>query len=208
VLVERARQALIDELTRVRNRRAFDEDLAQMLDIAQRRGGGLVVLMVDLDDLKRVNDSDGHLAGDRALVAVATALTAGARTSDRVYRLGGDEFAMLLPDAGTDGAERVLADARIRLEAEGAWLSVSAGLAAYPGEARDAEGLIAVADRRLYRCKRGRTVPAPAAAAALARRDPAPGGALARRPAGELEAGHVVEPAPAAAQGVLTGLGG
>ncbi|HXA29189.1 MAG TPA: GGDEF domain-containing protein [Candidatus Angelobacter sp.] len=202
VLVERARQALTDELTAVRNRRAFDEDLAQLLDIAGRRGAGLVVLMVDLDDLKRVNDSSGHLAGDRALVAVATALSAGARTSDRVYRLGGDEFAMLLPDAGGGGAERVLADARARLGRDAAWLSISAGLAAYPADARDAEGLLAVADRRLYRCKRGRP-------AALVSGDGAAGGAVAaaHRPAGELEAGHVVETAPAAAQRLLTSLG-
>lgn len=167
VLVERARQALTDELTAVRNRRAFDEDLAQLLDIAQRRRGGLVVLMVDLDDLKTINDAGGHLAGDRALVTVAGALTAGARTSDRVYRIGGDEFAMLLPDAGADGAERVLADARARLDGDAATLGVSAGLAAFPGDARDAEGLIRVADGRLYRNKRERAAavadqPAPA----------------------------------------------
>jgi two-component system, cell cycle response regulator len=161
VLLERARQALTDELTRVRNRRAFDEDLALLLDIAERRAGGLVVLMVDLDELKSINDSEGHLAGDRALVAVAHALTAAARTSDRVYRLGGDEFAMLLPDAGPGGAERVLAEARTRLgEDSAAAVSVSAGLAAFPEDARHAEALLAVADRRLYGAKRSRPVDA------------------------------------------------
>jgi diguanylate cyclase (GGDEF)-like protein len=154
VLVERARQALTDELTAVRNRRAFEEDLAQLLDIAQRRRGGLVVLMVDLDELKAINDTRGHLAGDRALVEVAAALSTGARTSDRVYRIGGDEFAMLLPDGGADGAERVLADARARLEAADGEVSVSAGLSVYPTDAREAHGLLELADERLYRGKR------------------------------------------------------
>ena len=160
VLLERARQALIDELTQVRNRRAFDEDLAQLLDIAQRRDSDLVVLMVDLDELKGINDGQGHLAGDRALVAVAGALAAGARTSDRVYRIGGDEFAMLLPDAGVAGAERVLADARGRMEG-GAMepVSVSAGMACFPEDARDLETLLRIADGRLYRAKRCRVRP-------------------------------------------------
>lgn len=156
MLVERARQALTDELTKVRNRRAFDEDLAQLLDIAQRRAGSLVVLMVDLDHLKSINDSEGHLAGDHALVAVAAALSASARTSDRVYRLGGDEFAMLLPDAAPAGAERVLADARRRMSGTDTRLSISAGIAAYPVDAGDPEALLMQADRRLYRAKRVR----------------------------------------------------
>jgi diguanylate cyclase (GGDEF)-like protein len=170
VLLERARQALVDELTQVRNRRAFDEDLAQLLDIAQRRDAGLVVLMVDLDELKAINDTHGHLAGDRALVAVAHALSAAARTSDRVYRLGGDEFAMLLPDAAPDGAARVLADARERLsDPAGGAISVSAGMACHPADAREAETLLTIADGRLYRAKRTRIrdaqpdAPAPAA---------------------------------------------
>jgi diguanylate cyclase (GGDEF)-like protein len=162
VLFERARQALIDELTQVRNRRSFDEDLAQLLDIAQRRSSELVVLMVDLDELKGINDGQGHLAGDRALVAVAGALSAGARTSDRVYRIGGDEFAMLLPDAGPVGAERILADARCRMgSGPDALVSVSAGMAGYPTDARDLETLLRIADGRLYRAKRCRVRPEP-----------------------------------------------
>jgi diguanylate cyclase (GGDEF)-like protein len=156
LLVERAHQALTDELTRVRNRRAFDEDLAQLLDIAQRRAGSLVVLMVDLDDLKVINDSQGHLAGDRALIAVASALFASARTSDRVYRLGGDEFAMLLPDAARAGAERILSDARARMGQVDSGLSMSAGIAEYPQDADESEALLMKADRRLYQSKRVR----------------------------------------------------
>jgi diguanylate cyclase (GGDEF)-like protein len=91
-------------------------------------------------------------------VAVAAALTGSARTSDRVYRIGGDEFAMLLPDAAADGARRVIADARGRLDGEST-VSVSAGLAAFPRDGRDAEGLIMAADRRLYRDKRSRATP-------------------------------------------------
>jgi diguanylate cyclase (GGDEF)-like protein len=171
LLLERARQALTDELTAVRNRRAFDEDLAQLLDLAQRRDGRLVVLMVDLDELKAINDSRGHLAGDRALIEVAAALGAAARTSDRVYRVGGDEFAMLLPDAEPLGAERVLADARARLGEGTAALTVSAGMACFPGDAREGETLLTIADGRLYRAKRSRSAPPPA--------DPAPATLLA-----------------------------
>jgi diguanylate cyclase (GGDEF)-like protein len=89
----RQTEALTDPLTGVGNRRAFDHDLAAAL--IDRRANGLLLVMVDVDGLKMVNDTLGHPVGDRVLQAIAGALRSRLRTEDRVYRLGGDEFAAL-----------------------------------------------------------------------------------------------------------------
>ena len=95
-----ARLVITDALTGVRNHRAFHEDLAHEMERVGRTGEPLALVMVDLDALKAVNDSQGHLAGDAHLQALAAALTSTARASDRVYRIGGDEFAVILPASG------------------------------------------------------------------------------------------------------------
>jgi len=90
----RRSEALIDPLTGLGNRRAFDEDAAAAL-ADRRQSGGLLLAMVDVDGLKAVNDTFGHSGGDEALQAIAAALRSRVRAGDRLYRLGGDEFAAL-----------------------------------------------------------------------------------------------------------------
>ncbi|WP_432490865.1 diguanylate cyclase [Kineococcus gypseus] len=156
---------LVDGLTGVRNRPAFDDALRRAWCRHRRTGEPLSVLVCDVDRFKLYNDSAGHLAGDACLRAVAACIsTAVSRDDDVVARFGGEEFAVVLPDTGVEGAvrvaERVLA--RVRAAAlphpgcgEGATVSVSVGVAtsAGPAPAASFEELLREADAALYRAK-------------------------------------------------------
>ena len=101
------RQARIDPLTGLGNRRAFDERLDRAIDRARLEGQPLSVIVSDLDDFKEINDSYGHLSGDELLRTAAEAMRAAVRDHDACYRWGGDEFAVLLPNVEQDVAEKV-----------------------------------------------------------------------------------------------------
>jgi len=157
-LVER--QAATDELTGLPNRRLFMRSLGAEIARAKRTGEAFGVVMLDLDDFKRVNDRFGHDAGDRALKVFADILRSAMRETDVAARIGGEEFACLLPSSDVAGAhglaERVrsdLADCVIALpDGREFSLTASLGIAAYP-EAKTAEGLLRAADLALYRAK-------------------------------------------------------
>ena len=103
--VERlAEMAITDPLTGLRNHRAFHEDIARELQVVARTGVPLALVLLDVDDLKAVNDTHGHQAGDERLQALAHAIRATGRGADLAYRVGGDEFAVILPDARAWGA--------------------------------------------------------------------------------------------------------
>jgi diguanylate cyclase (GGDEF)-like protein len=176
-----AAQARRDPLTGLLNRAGFDEALGHELAAATRYGApGL--LLVDLDGFKNVNDTAGHLAGDRILVGVARLLEQVARAGDIVARLGGDEFAVVLPRTDIARAELVahrLVDAAAK-DRRLAWadgrvgLSVGvAGVDRAPAgpQPPTAEQLIAAADAAMYRAKRaggdGVAVERPASAISL-----------------------------------------
>ena len=164
-LYGRARSdALLDGLTELGNHRAFQEELARQLVHAERHGTPLCLLVIDVDDLKRVNDERGHAGGDALLVAVGRLAMTHVRRSDRAFRVGGDEFAILLPQASVeDGlviARRMLAGA-----VGGGVLgqpikpfSLSIGVSAYPAPTTEKHLLYRHADAALYWGKRhGRT---------------------------------------------------
>ncbi|HZP97461.1 MAG TPA: diguanylate cyclase [Candidatus Limnocylindria bacterium] len=154
------RLAVTDGLTGLLNRRSFDEHLALEIDRAIRLRYALTVALVDLDGFKKLNDSQGHLAGDEALRRVAAALKSAVRGSDVLARYGGDEFAVIQPgcDAGVAGdvAARIR-DAVARLElpadpATGLLLAASVGAAPLrPG--RSTPDIVRAADAALYRAK-------------------------------------------------------
>ena len=101
------RQARLDPLTGLGNRRAFDERLDRAIDHARLRAEPLSVIVSDLDDFKEINDAYGHLNGDAVLRTAAAAMRAAVRDADACYRWGGDEFAVLLPGVEQELAEKV-----------------------------------------------------------------------------------------------------
>jgi diguanylate cyclase (GGDEF)-like protein/PAS domain S-box-containing protein len=152
-------QAFHDQLTGLANRALFIDRLEHSLRRATRDGSGCAVLLLDLDDFKRVNDTRGHQAGDRLVQAVAARLCERLRPGDSVARLGGDEFAMLLEDvdgaAGAEAAaERVLETLRHPFRVDGRELvaSGSVGVALSAG-AGGAEELMRNADLAMYVAK-------------------------------------------------------
>ena len=134
-----------DSLTGVSNRRAFDAALEK----AARTREPYALILIDLDDFKRVNDEQGHPAGDEVLRSVAAAASGIARKGDCVARIGGDEFAMLAPGAGASGVLRLLRDLRDAIEFPATF---AAGLV--PDDALTPEELVAHADARLMAQKR------------------------------------------------------
>jgi diguanylate cyclase (GGDEF)-like protein len=138
--------AFTDALTGCANRRAFERDLARELARCARAELDLCLVAVDLDGLKHINDTEGHAAGDRALLQLIESLRRALRTLDGVYRLGGDEFVVVLPDTSLDGARVVMA----RVERLGA-PAFSWGLASVTSTGiTDAASLMSAADDALY----------------------------------------------------------
>jgi diguanylate cyclase (GGDEF)-like protein len=156
-----ASQATTDSLTGLANRRSFDEELALEWRRSHRIGDSLALVLLDLDDFKKVNDTHGHPAGDAVLRAVGDVLGAGVRQIDLAARYGGEEFVVLVPETDVQGAAQLakrlrLAVSKARTELpDGRLLKVtgSFGVAA-KGELTSAEQLIAAADEALYEAKR------------------------------------------------------
>ncbi|HEX7480498.1 MAG TPA: GGDEF domain-containing protein [Polyangiales bacterium] len=148
-----------DELTALYNRRYLLTRLSAELSRVQR-GGTLNLLMVDLDGFKRVNDEEGHEAGDKVLDAVGQALLGATRRSDVVARYGGDEFVVLLPDTGPEGcqavAARIVDHARDvgRQTFPACPVTASVGIASATAQ-DDPTSLIRRADEGVYAAKRG-----------------------------------------------------
>jgi diguanylate cyclase (GGDEF)-like protein len=155
----------IDQTTQIHNRRYFEEQLEREIERCRRTGNSMALLIADLDDFKRVNDTLGHAAGDSVLRQAARILTDNARQVDIVARYGGEEFCVLLPDVTRETAKAV-ADrilwtiARHHFatgnESSPTWeLTVSIGGALYPIDAQTKALLIDRADRvALYAAKR------------------------------------------------------
>jgi len=154
--------AVTDPLTGLYNRRFFVEKLEEQVRRAQRYDGQLVLLLLDCDRLKHINDLHGHLSGDRALQALADVMKITLRDSDVLARLGGDEFAALLVETDEERGARVTERLQntvrgLRLISEDGGdldLAVSIGGAYYPKEGPDAKGLLRAADIALYQSKR------------------------------------------------------
>lgn len=148
---ELARLARADPLTGSLNRRGFEERFEAAISSARRSRSSLTLVLIDLDDFKRVNDTWGHAAGDRQLCWVADALGAEVRAEDAAGRVGGDEFAVLLTnDTGTE--EEAVRRLRTRLDAR---VSACFGPASYPSDGETLEELLRAADARLYAAKSG-----------------------------------------------------
>lgn len=152
--------ATLDELTGLTNRRGFDAIAEHTVAMCRRVGEPATLLYFDLDDFKKVNDTLGHTAGDRALRSFAQHLKATFRDSDVVARVGGDEFCVLLTSATTSHVERPLSLLRDRLTARhgGQTVKFSVGAAAYdPSRHTTVQALVKEADLQMYRRKRAKS---------------------------------------------------
>jgi diguanylate cyclase (GGDEF)-like protein len=165
IALDRARQfsseARTDHLTGLANRREFERVMEREVALAERHSRRLSVMMIDLDNLKRINDRQGHRAGDAALKLVAQQVQRVVRASDVCARVGGDEFAVAMPETNIERARDVAS--RLRASIHQMSLSskspepveVSAGVAAWrPGQ--DWQAVYQLADADLYEDKRRR----------------------------------------------------
>jgi diguanylate cyclase (GGDEF)-like protein len=153
-------QALHDSLTGLPNRVLFHDRVEQAIESARRHDTGAVVMVMDLDHFKEINDTLGHYHGDRLLQLVGERITSVLRAEDTVARLGGDEFAVLLPSIPDRGyaisiADKILAGLRSTFEIDGLGLEVGAsiGIACFPQHGEDKETLIQRADIAMYVAK-------------------------------------------------------
>ncbi len=154
--------ARTDALTGLYNRRLFEEHLDKEVSRAQRSGGQLALVILDLHRFKEVNDQNGHQAGDRALRLVADAARDTLRASDFAFRIGGDEFAVLLPQCDLERCAALSRRLKSRYETLVGQLALEVpvaldyGIAVLPEDGRLPDDLVRVADRRLYEMKSGR----------------------------------------------------
>jgi diguanylate cyclase (GGDEF)-like protein len=153
-------QARVDAKTGLLNARYFNEALGGELARAQRARRPLALLLADLDFLREVNNTHGHLVGDEVLAAVGETLRAGLRGGDLAGRFGGEEFCVVLPDTDVDRAERIADRLRTAVAARRFaggettfGITVSIGVAVYPRHASDQRGLVQAADDAVYAAK-------------------------------------------------------
>ena len=153
-------ESISDPLTGLFNHRYFQERLAEEMRLAERSGRPVSVVLIDIDDFKRVNEEESHLSGDRILSGLATVMREGARQEDVICRIGGEEFAMILP--GTVAADAmVLADRlregvrRTRFNGSETPITVSMGVAEGPAHASGPRELMACASLAMLQAKGG-----------------------------------------------------
>jgi diguanylate cyclase (GGDEF)-like protein len=161
-LVER--QAVTDELTGLSNRRRFQDAMDAEIERSRRFGAPVGLVMLDIDDFKKVNDSYGHQVGDLVLKEVARILQDLSREVDEPARYGGEELAVVLPGTDLEGAYNLAERVRIGIEGlrlpviddSGSPLNLTAsfGAATVPGSGVDSRALVEAADAALYEAKR------------------------------------------------------
>jgi two-component system, cell cycle response regulator len=159
---EAVRLSITDGMTGLWNRRHFDLRLESELSRAVRFSEPFAVVFAELDQMKAVNDTYGHQAGDTVLIELARRLSEATREVDLVARWGGDEFTLLLPNTGIGGAIRLaekirhaVASEPFRVDGGELSITVSVGVAAYPEHGSSGKDLVAAADAAMYRAKAG-----------------------------------------------------
>lgn len=149
-------QALLDGLTGAHNRRAMDSIVAEELERARRHGHDVSFVMLDVDELKSINDRLGHAEGDRVLETLVTVLRKSLRAIDKVIRYGGDEFLLVLPETSQRETELMLERLRTGIETQVLTtmgpVHCSTGIATVRGDPEGGD-LVQLADKRMYKAK-------------------------------------------------------
>ncbi len=151
--LELRKMAWTDSLTGVSNNRYFWERLGSELGRSKRYGRNLSLIMLDIDDFKKYNDQFGHQVGDEVLKKVASSLASSLRTMDTMSRYGGEEFAIILPETSVAIALDIAKRLMVQVKAK-TGISISLGVAEFPGHADDVHQLVHEADRALLEAKR------------------------------------------------------
>jgi diguanylate cyclase (GGDEF)-like protein len=154
------RLSTVDSLTGLYNRTFFFSALEREIARGDRSGRAFCLVMLDLDDLKSVNDRYGHVSGDQVLRAVSDVVRNGVRKIDVAARYGGDEFVALLPETDPTGGWVLAEKIRLTVSEQGMpgidpAPTVSVGVVSYPADGRSADALLVSADRAMYASKRG-----------------------------------------------------
>jgi diguanylate cyclase (GGDEF)-like protein/PAS domain S-box-containing protein len=152
------RLAASDPLTGLANYRHLIDAMDKEIRRSNRTGREFALLLFDMDGLKQLNDSSGHLVGSQALCRMADALTLFCRDIDTAARFGGDEFALLLPETGLEAAHLVARriGGSISEDSNGPRISVSVGVSVYPLHGENVEAIVSAADTAMYAMKRER----------------------------------------------------
>ncbi|WP_339409494.1 GGDEF domain-containing protein [Pseudomonas sp. EA_35y_Pfl2_R5] len=160
-LEEQRQKALIDPLTGLPNRAGWSERLELEMARWKRYGGDLLLAVLDIDHFKRINDSYGHLAGDKVLKIIAGELAKRLRKTDFIARFGGEEFVLLIPSTPMEGGQQLLQtlldgveQCPFHFRGERVTITLSAGLTAFAGE-EGSDTVFERADQALYRAKSG-----------------------------------------------------
>ena len=162
LLSQLERLSVSDRLTQLYNHVHFHQRLDEEFNRSVRFGHDLSLIMLDIDDFKRLNDTYGHPCGDEVLRAVSGIIKSSLRDMDMAARYGGDEFVVMLPETGTAGAlavaERIRADVAEKVvspeEGDDVRFTVSVGVANHPLDAATAHRLVEAADNAMYVAKR------------------------------------------------------
>lgn len=150
-------QSMRDGLTGLRNRRSFNLTLKQEIKQCLQGKRPISLLMIDVDNFKKYNDTMGHPKGDETLKQLAGIMTMNIRGSDLIFRYGGEEFCVILPGIGQNRAQKIAE--RIREQVETAFsghavpITVSIGISSSEGDIRDPKYLLELADKAMYRAK-------------------------------------------------------
>ena len=154
--------AMTDPLTGIGNRRHFMREISIEFERTKRYGRPLSLMIIDLDNLKEINDTNGHKAGDEALKSFAKVCLSELRATDLFARYGGDEFIALLVQTGQEGARETAERLRVAIEGSEVHvdgktitLTASIGLTATTGDISSVKELIEIADNALYKAKQG-----------------------------------------------------
>ncbi len=155
-----AYQASHDSLTGLANRSCSLDHLAQAIAHSRRNNSQILVMFIDLDNFKNINDTLGHIAGDNILIDISRQLKSAVRDTDTVGRLGGDEFLLIIPELADSESAKILAvkiltlfEKPITVEEQQFFLSTSIGMAVYPQDGDTPDELLKCADMALYKVK-------------------------------------------------------